>query len=119
MAAATRSLSHAGSPAALALGGVVLLAFGIVSGFGIAVGELEAMLGSVALIASVAALLDYRVGAALLIALLPVSGAWYFPHGMFGFTGLNPINVLLGATFASLAFRGHFGGLVPRPLLLL
>ena len=97
-----------------------LIAFGVASGFALAVGELESLYVSLALIASVAILVDYRVGAILLILMLPVSGTGLFPHALMGITGLNPMNVLLGATLAAYALRGrheHVGPLVPRPLL--
>ena len=51
MAASTRTLSHVPQTVGLGIGVVLLVLFGIASGAGIAMGELEAMLGSVALIA--------------------------------------------------------------------
>jgi O-antigen ligase len=118
MAASTRTLSHAAETAGLGLGVVLLVLFGIASGVGIAMGEIEAMVASVAVIACVAALIDYRAGALLLTVLLPIAGVWFFPHSMFGFTGLNPVNLLLGATLVSFLLRGRqIGLLVPRPLL--
>jgi O-antigen ligase len=36
---------------------------------------------------------------------------------MFGFTGLNPVNVLAAATFVSFALRGRLRGFLPQPLL--
>jgi hypothetical protein len=105
-----------GAGAAVAL----LLIFGALSGVGIAVGELDAMIASVAVIAGVAALIDFRAGALCLMIMLPIASVSFFPRGMFGFTGLNPINLLMAATLASFLMRGRrLGLLLPRPLLLL
>jgi O-antigen ligase len=105
-----------GPGAAVAL----LLLFGALSGVGIALGEVQAMLASAALIAGIGALLDFRIGAVFLMVLLPVASVSFFPRGMFGFTGLNPINLLMAATLASFVLRGRqLSLLAPRPLLLL
>ena len=58
------------------------------------------------MLAAVAALADYRAGAVLLMIMLPIEGVWFFPHSMFGLTGLNPLNALLGATLVSFVLRG-------------
>src|SRR5262245_13382910 len=39
-------------------------------------------------------LFDFRIGVALLILLMPISGSYVFPHAMLGITGLNPLNLL-------------------------
>src|SRR5262245_8676894 len=103
MAAPTHTLQYAerGSGAGLAI--AVLLLFGAACGIGIAVGEVEAMLASIAAIAVVGAFIDFRFGAVTLMVLLPISNVWFFPRSMFGFTGLNPVNVLAAATFVSFA----------------
>ena len=98
----------------------LLLLFGAMCGVGIAVGEVQAMLASVALIAAIAAMIDFRAGAVFLMVLLPIASVSFFPRGMFGFTGLNPINLLMAATLASFVMRGRrLSLLTPRPLLLL
>src|SRR5262245_15218652 len=96
---------------------VLLLLFGALCGIGIAVGEIEAMVAAVAVIACVATLIDYRAGALALIVMLPIAGVWFFPHSMFGFTGLNPVNLVLAATLGSFLLRGRQLSLIaPKPL---
>src|SRR5438132_1520211 len=79
----------------LVLGIVGLVLFAVLCGVGVAMGELQALIGAVTLLACVAVVVDFRVGAVLLMALLPIEQSYVFPHSMFGFTGLNPLNVLL------------------------
>jgi len=118
MAASTLRYSERGPGPGAAV--ALLLIFGALSGVGIALGELEAMLASVAIIASIAALVDFRAGALFLMILLPIASVSFFPRGMFGFTGLNPMNVLMAATLASFLLRGRqISLLTPKPLMLL
>jgi O-antigen ligase len=118
MAASTLRYAERGPGAGLAV--ALLLLFGALSGVGIAIGEVEAMLASVALIVAIAALIDFRAGAVFLMVLLPISSVSFFPHSMFGFTGMNPINVLMAATLVSFLLRGKgLGLLTPKPLMLL
>ena len=118
MAASTLRYSERGPGPGVAV--ALLLLFGALSGVGIALGEVEAMLASVAILASIAALIDFRAGALFLMVLLPISSVSFFPHSMFGFTGMNPINVLMAATLVSFVGRGkRLGLLTPKPLLLL
>jgi O-antigen ligase len=89
------------------------------AGYGLAVGELQALWAGLALAASVGVLLDLRLGAILLILLLPISATSVFPRGLFGISGLNPANVILAGTLGAYLLRGRFehpGPLVPRPL---
>jgi O-antigen ligase len=54
------------------------------------------------------------------VVLLPVSTTLLFPRALLGFTGLNPINVLLAGALAAYVLRGRLqkrGAFVPRPLL--
>jgi O-antigen ligase len=102
------------------IAGFALLACAVAAGYSLAVGELEALYVGLALSACVAIMIDYRVGAVLLILLLPVSSSSVFPHALMGVTGLNPINVLLAGTLAAYLLRGRVDNpapLVPRPLL--
>jgi len=118
MAASTLRYNERGPGPGVAV--ALLLLFGALSGVGIALGEVQAMLASVAIIAAIAALIDFRAGALFLMVLLPISSVSFFPRGMFGFTGLNPINVLMAATLVSFVGRGkRLGLLTPKPLLLL
>jgi O-antigen ligase len=102
----------------LALGVAALALFGVLCGVGVAMGELQALIGAVTLVACVGVLIDFRVGAVLLMALLPIEQSYIFPHGMFGFTGLNPLNVLLVVTLLSYLARGRdLGRFMPKQLL--
>jgi len=101
----------------LALGFVLLGLFGVLCGVGVAMGELQALIGAVTLVACCAVFIDFRVGAVLLMALMPIESSYVFPHSMFGFTGLNPINVLLVTTLLSYLVRGRdLGRFAPKEL---
>ncbi len=87
---------------ALAVAGLALL--GVVGGVALAVGELDALFVSLSVIGCLAVFVDFRVGAVLLILLLPIEPTVYMPHSIGGLTGLNPINLLEAATLLSFAF---------------
>jgi len=101
------------------IAGITLL--GVLWGTVVAVAELNALYLCVSLIGCAFILLDYRIGVVLLILLMPISSSYVFPHAMLGITGLNPLNLLLVATFGSCLFRGLFDGsirrIMPRALL--
>src|SRR5690348_16133341 len=95
-----------------------LVSFAIICGVGLALGEIEALIASLTVFAAVAVLIDYRIGAVLLIVLLPISASYVFPHTMFGYQGLNPLNVLVFATLGSFVVRGeNLRSFLPKPLL--
>ena len=97
-----------------------LCACAVAGGYALALHEIEALYIGVTVSACVAILIDYRIGAVLLIVLLPVSATALFPGAMLGITGLNPINLLLAGTLGAYLLRGrleHPGPLVPQPLL--
>jgi len=97
-----------------------LCACAIAGGYALALHEIEALYIGVSVSACIAILIDYRIGAVLLIVLLPVSATALFPGAMLGITGLNPINLLLAGTLGAYLLRGrleHPGPLVPQPLL--
>ena len=97
--------------------GLVMGAAG--AGYGLAVGELQALCVALAVAACVAILIDYRLGTLLLIVLLPLSATSLFPHSLMRITGLNPLNLLLSGTLAAYLLRGrleHPAPLVPRPV---
>jgi len=96
---------------------VGLAAFGILSGVALAVGEMAAFYVTLSIIVGIAVLFDFRVGAVLLIVALPFGNTTYFPHNLFGVSGLNPLNLLFAATLASYVARHKTSGLLPRPLL--
>lgn len=104
-------------PAGVAAAVVGLVAFALACGVGVAVGELQALIASLTVAAAIAVIVDYRVGAVLLIVLTPVSASMLFPHEMFGVTGLNPLNLLLAATLVSFLLRGDgVNRLLPKPV---
>jgi O-antigen ligase len=114
---ATAAYARAERSSGLAAGVIGLVVLALAGGIGVAVGEVQALVASLAVIASVAVLVDYRAGAVLLIVLTPISASYLFPHEMFGVTGLNPLNLLLVATLMS--FLMHARGLrtfLPKPL---
>ena len=93
--------------AGLALGVVGLGLFGVTCGIGLAVGELQALVASLTILACAAVFADFRIGAVLLLVMLPVEGSALFPHSVFGVTGLNPLNLVLFATLVSYLVRGR------------
>jgi O-antigen ligase len=97
-----------------------LIAFAAAAGWGIAAGELDAFYVALSLTACIAVLFDFRIGAVLLVLLMPIAATTLFPRSLMGFTGLNPVNVLLAATLVSYLLRGRLqraGTFLPRPLL--
>jgi hypothetical protein len=96
-----------------------LIAFGAACGTMLAHGEVDAFFVSISLILGIAVMADFRIGAVLLIMLLPMGATHLLPHGLMGVPGLNPVNVLVLATLASALMRRQLGGFLPRPVLLL
>lgn len=80
----------------------------------------EALPLCLSLIACGLILLEFRIGAGLLVLLMPLAASTLFPHAMFGVTGLNPLNLLLLATllswWVSWLSQGQWRHFVPRPL---
>jgi len=106
----------------LAAGLFGLVALGALGGFALAIGELQALWVALSVIAGIAILVDFRIGAMLLMVLLPIADTTFFPHALLGVTGLNPLNLLMAATLLSYALRGRLlvasaGALLPKPLL--
>lgn len=102
------------------IGMTVLVALGMAGGIALAFGELDALYLSLAILGALAVLFDFRAGVLLLMVMLPISGSSLFPSSQYGITGLNPLNVVLVATFAAwllkaFAERG-VSSLVPKPL---
>jgi O-antigen ligase len=98
---------------------IALVGFGGACGVMLAYGEIEAFYISMSLLVAIAVLADFRIGAVLLVLMLPLQATHLFPHQLMGVPGLNPLNMLLGATLLSAAMRRQLGGLLPRQLLLL
>src|SRR2546430_3034372 len=103
--------------AGLALGVVGLGLFGVVCGIGLAIGELQALVASLTILACAAVFADFRIGAVLLLVMLPVEGSYLFPHSVFGVKGLNRLTLVLAATLFSYLIRGHgLKPFLPKPL---
>jgi O-antigen ligase len=99
---------------------LVLVLGAVGAGYGLAVGELEALWVGLTAAACVAILVDFRIGAILLVLLLPISATAYFPRTLLGVTGLNPLNLIVVGTLGAYLLRGrleHPGAFLPRPLL--
>jgi O-antigen ligase len=94
-----------------------LVVFGAACGIALALGELDAFYVALTSVIGIAVMVDYRIGAFLLVLILPFGNTQYFPHNLFGVTGLNPLNLLLGATLASAVVHRKFASIVPRPLI--
>jgi O-antigen ligase len=118
MAAAQSSLARteSGSQYLWILAAIGLVAFGAASGVAIAFGETGAFYITLSVILAAAILVDFRLGAVVLIVVLPLSQTNLFPHSMFGVPALNPFNILIMATLASYALRDKIASLAPRPL---
>jgi len=102
----------------LAIAGLV--AFGAAWGAAIAFAGVAAAIVCVTLIACAFCVRDFRIGVMLLVVIMPISQSYVFPHEMFGITGLNPLNLVMVATFTMMVMRtageGTLARLVPRPL---
>jgi O-antigen ligase len=112
---------HAGSGPAASILLLALVGFAAACGVMVALGETQALYISLALIASLVVLYDFRVGAVLLVVLLPLSASSLFPSGQLGIRGLNPINLLVLGTLASFVLHGGLarpGVVLPRALVL-
>lgn len=102
----------------LGVGSLALL--GVAMGAALVLGELQAFWVGLSLIAAGAVLYDFRIGAVVLILLLPIAEAEIFPRSMLGIHGLNPLNLILFATFGSFVLHGRSGragAFMPRRLL--
>ena len=105
----------------LAIAGLV--AVGAFWGALVGVAGVAAALICISLLACVFVMRDFRVGVGILIAIMPISQSYVFPHAMFGITGMNPLNLLLMTTLLSLFMRalgdGTWKHFLPRSLLFL
>jgi O-antigen ligase len=102
------------------LAGFGLIAAAAAGGFALALYELDAFYVALALIACLWVLFDFRIGAVVIVLLLPAYDTNLVPRSLMGITGLNPVNLLLAATLAAYVLRGQLpqaGRFVPRPLL--
>lgn len=116
MAVTTARLGAERTPG-LALGVAGLAVFGVLCGIGLAIGEIQALVFALSILASFAVLADFRIGAVLLIVMLPIESSYLFPRSMLGVTGLNPLNIVLAATLISFVMRGKdLGRFLPKPV---
>lgn len=116
MTAAVARRAGRGAGMGLGIAGLALCA--ALAGIGVAVGEVEATVGVLSLVGVAAVLADFRIGAVLLILMMPIERSVYFPHSLFGIIGVNPLNALMLATLGSFLLRGrNLRGFLPRPLL--
>ena len=84
-----------------------MVALAVASGYALAIGEVAGLYIALALIGSVAVLLDFRVGAVLLLLMLPMSPSDLFPRALMQVTGLNPLNLLVGGDVVSYVISGR------------
>src|SRR5205809_4936717 len=111
MPALTAVARHEGGRHTWLLAAFGLAAFGVACGMALAVGELAAFYVAVALVTGIAVLFDFRIGAVLLIFIVPFGNTQFFPHSLFGLSGLNPLNLLFAATLVSFVLRHRVSGL--------
>jgi O-antigen ligase len=95
---------------------VALFGLAVGMGYAVAMGEVAAFYVALAVVGGIAVLFDWRIGAVLLIMLLPLGATHFVPHNVFGIPGLNPFNVVLGATLVSFVARERLTTLAPRQL---
>jgi hypothetical protein len=120
MAIATAPLRD---PAQQGLGwmmGVAGLALiGVLMGAALVIGEVDAFWIGLSVIAGAAVLYDFRIGAVLLILMLPIANSTVFPRSLFGIVGLSPLNLMMFATLVSFLVRGRLekaGAFLPKKL---
>jgi O-antigen ligase len=100
--------------------GLGLIAGAAAAGYALAVAEVEALFVVLALITCVGVLFDFRIGAVVLVMMLPAADTPFMPHALMGITGLNPINLLLAGTLGAYLLRGRLqkaGAFLPPRLL--
>jgi hypothetical protein len=95
---------------------VGLFGLAIALGFAVAVGEVAAFYVALAVVAGIAVLFDYRIGAVLLIVLLPMGATNFMPHSVFNIPSLNPFNILLIATLFSFILHERMASIAPKQL---
>src|SRR5688572_15989861 len=98
---------------------VAMLALALGSGYALALHEMAGLYVGLSLVCAVAVLLDFRVGAVLLLLMMPTAASSLFPHKLLGITGLNPLNLLLVATLGSYVIHRGLqasASLVSKPL---
>lgn len=107
MAAISTPAREPGSGAGIGLAVGALALVGALLGVGLVVGELQAFWVGLSVIAGMLILYDFRIGAILLTIALPIAPSTMFPHNLFGITGANPLNLLMGITLLSFLVHGR------------
>jgi hypothetical protein len=115
---ALRETSRQGMGWVMGVGGLALV--GMLMGVALVIGEVQAFWVGMSIMAAAAVMYDFRIGAVLLIVMLPIGASTLFPRSLFGITGLNPLNMVMAATLASFVMHGRVekaGAFAPRPLI--
>lgn len=110
-----RSDADAGQLWPLIALGLVVFAAGC--GWAIAFGEIGAFSVALAMVAGIAVLFDYRIGAVLLILLIGIGATGLMPRSVLGIPAFNPVNILIVSTFVSYVMRYGVKNLAPAPLM--
>lgn len=97
--------------------GLGLFGLAVALGYAVAVGEVAAFYVALAAVSAIAVMFDYRIGAILLILLLPMGATYFMPHSVLNIPALNPFNILLLSTLFSFMLREKLAGIAPRQLL--
>ena len=87
----------------MGVAGLALL--GVLMGAALVIGEVQAFWIGLSFLAGCAVLYDFRIGAVLLILMLPIANSTVFPRSLFGIVGLTPLNMMIFATLASFLVR--------------
>jgi O-antigen ligase len=117
MTAASAVLRQPASNYLAILAAIGLVCLAAASGVAIAYGEMGAFYATLSLTAAIAILYDFRIGAVLLILMLGLGTTQLFPYSLMGIPGLNPLNIVIAATFAAYVIAGQrLRTLAPKPL---
>jgi hypothetical protein len=118
-----RDAGDLASTAGAFFGLAALALLGAALGVSLVFGELDAFWIALSVIACVGVFYDFRVGAVLLILMMPIAESNIFPRAIGGVTGLNPLNLMVAATLVSYLLHGRVrkaaGSFMPKPLVLL
>jgi len=118
MAAATLRHEGAGSNSWIALA-LAMLALALGSGYALALGELAGLYVSLSVILGIAVLIDFRLGAVLMLLMLPMAASALFPRNLLKIAGLDPLNLMVLATLGAYLLIARVRAalpLVPQPL---
>ncbi len=100
-----RPPAHSSSLWVVALVAMVVIAPAF--GLAVAYNDLNGFFISLSVVGAISVFFDFRIGAVLLIMLLPFGATHFMPHSVLGVPGLNPLNVIFLATLVSFLLRGR------------